>query len=248
MLLEKLKRTFADRSRKNPAYSLRAFARSLDMDSSTVSALLSGKRPITLKLARKIIDGLGITNPIESQALLIATLSEHKEEVSIGYTELTLEVAEAVSSWEHFAILALFETRDFKGQVGAIADRLAIPIGIVLECLNRLEKIGLIARSGTTWQLTGKNMAAPSDIPSETLRKGHHQNILKALSSLEADPIEIRDISGMTMAVSRRKVVEAKRMIQDFRRRLSAFLEEGDRDSVYRLNIQLFPLSREKSL
>lgn len=246
MLVEHMKRTFAERCRKNSSYSLRAFSRSLGMDSSTVSAILKGKRPLTIKTAQKIVDGLNITNPVEAQALIMSTFAKEESETVPNYSELAMESAEAISSWQHFAILALLEIKDFKGQERAISERLNIPFGIVSECLNRLEKLGLIKKCDQIWQLTGKNMATPSQVPSAALRKGHRQFIEKALQSLEADPVGVRDISGITMAISKARLAEAKVMIQDFRRRLSTYMEDGKRDAVYRLNIQLFPLSQEK--
>ena len=246
MLIDRLKRTFADRCRKNPSYSLRAFSRSLSMDSSTVSAILNGKRPLTLKTARKIVEGLNISNPVEAQTLLIETLTASKVPTEAGYTEMALEQAEAVASWEHFAILALLEIKDFKGHDRGISERLNIPLGIVWECLRRLEKLGLVRKGKAGWELTGKNMSTPSQIPSGALREGLRQNILKALDSLEHDPVEVRDITGITMAVSRRRLPEVRKMIQEFRRNVSQFMEDGRRTSVYQLNIQLFPLSQEK--
>jgi uncharacterized protein (TIGR02147 family) len=247
MLIEHMKRTFAERCKKNSSYSLRAFSRSLGMDSSTVSAILKGKRPLTIKTARKIVEGLNITNPVEAQALIFSTFAADDLEAGPGYTEMAMESAEAISSWQHFAILALLEIKDFKAQERAISERLNIPFGIVSECLNRLEKLGLITKHNDTWQLTGKNMATPSQIPSAALREGHRQFIMKSLSSLENDAIDVRDISGITMAVSKSRLAEAKAMIQDFRRRLSTYMEDGPRDAVYRLNVQLFPLSQEKN-
>jgi uncharacterized protein (TIGR02147 family) len=246
MLVEHMKRTFAERCRKNSSYSLRAFARSLGMDSSSVSAILKGKRPLTIKSARKIVEGLNITNPVEAQALIMNTFTPAENETLSDYTEIAMESAEAISSWQHFAILAVLELKDFKGQERQIAERLNIPFGIASECLGRLEKLGLIEKKKDLWKLTGKNMATPSHIPSAALREGHRQFIHKALHSLESDPVEMREISGITMAISKTRLTEAKSMIKDFRRRLSTYLESGGLDAVYRLNIQLFPLSQEK--
>lgn len=246
MLVEHMKREFADRCRRNPAYSLRAFARSLGMDSSTVSAILKGKRPVTVKTARRILDGLHITDPGEAQALLLETVAGSSGGADSGYTELDLDVAEAISSWEHFAILALMELKDFSGQERAIAERLNIPLGIVLECLGRLSKLGLVANRHARWALTGKNMATPTGAHSAALREGHKQAIFRALRSLDQDSVGVRDVSGITMAISRERLGEARKMIQEFRRRLSSYLEGGRRNSVYRLNIQLFPLTQEK--
>ena len=245
MLIEHLKQVFADRCRKNPSYSLRAFSRSLGIDSSTMSAILNGKRPLTIKLARRIVDGLNIANPVEAQALIVNTFGQLPDTDPL-YTELAVDASEAISSWQHFAILALLEVKGFKGHDRTIAERLNIPLGIAWECLGRLEKLGLVIKDESGWRLTGKNMATPAGA-NAALREGHRQNILKALQSLEADPVDVRDVTGITMSVSRARLPEARKIIQEFRRRLSVFMEDGKRDSVYRLNIQLFPLSQDKS-
>lgn len=250
MLVDHLKRVFAERSRKNPAYSLRAFSRSLGMDSSTVSAILKGKRPITLKMARKLIEGLHISDPQEAQALIVETLTGGTPMVDFAgenYQDMNLEAAETIASWEHFAILALLEIKDFNGQERSISERLNIPIGVVIECLTRLEKLNLVGKSKKGgWELTGENMATPSHVVSGALREGHRQNITKALEALDTVPLDARDYSGITMAVNSDKLPEARKMIQQFRRKLAAFMENGKPDSVYRLNVQLFPFTQEK--
>jgi transcriptional regulator with XRE-family HTH domain len=246
MLIDHMKKTFADRCRKNPAYSLRAFSRSLGMDSSTVSSIMNGKRPLTIKSARKIVRGLDIANPVEAQTLITETFTDGHDDPGAGYTQVPIETAEAIAFWQHHAIMALLEVKDFKSTDRNISERLNIPLGIVWECLDRLEKLGLIARKKLGWELTGKNLATPPEMPSGMIREGHRQYIHKALQSLDNDPLEVRDVSGITMAVSKARLKEAKKMIQDFRRKLSTYMEDGTRDAVYRLNVQLYPLSREK--
>ncbi|MEK2688262.1 TIGR02147 family protein [Bdellovibrio sp. GT3] len=243
MLINHLQSVFAERSRKNPSYSLRAFSKSLDMDSSTLSALLSGKRPMTTKTAMKIIDRLEINEPLQVQKLLMGVLGA--EDAPQSYSDIDLDSAEMISSWEHFAILAVLELPKAKTDTTSIAKRLNIPMGVALECLVRLQKLGLVAKDTTQWKLTGNNMSTPKNIPSSKIREGHRQFIHRAIESLESHSVDQRDITGITMAINKKKLVEAKGLIEDFRRRLSAFLETGNRDSVYRLNVQLFPLTQE---
>jgi transcriptional regulator with XRE-family HTH domain len=246
MLIEHLQKTFAERSRKNPAYSLRTFARALEIDSSTLSALLKGKRPLTAKTAQKLIAALHIEDPREAQRLLLGSI-EAPELKTPAYTVLEMEAAEVISSWEHFAILALLELEDFRGELRTISSRLNIPTGVALDCLTRLEKLGLVEKKLGRWRLTGRNMSTPTNVPSASLREANRQCIQKALESMEKDPVESRDITGITMAIDAAKIFEAQREIREFRRKLAGFLESGTRNAVYRLNIQLFPLSLQES-
>lgn len=247
MLIDHMKRTFAERCRKNPSYSLRAFSRSMGMDSSTVSAIMNGKRPLTIKSAKKIIHGLDIVNPVEAQTLIAETFADNKEAQELDYAQMSLETSELIAFWQHYAILAVLQLDGFKATDRNINERLGIPIGIVWECLDRLEKLGLVEKTPKGWVFTGKNVATTADIPSGILREGHRQYINKALQSLDNDPVEVRDISGITMSISKSRLKEAKKMIQDFRRKLCTLLEDGNRDAVYRLNVQLFPLTKEKT-
>jgi transcriptional regulator with XRE-family HTH domain len=248
MIVEHLKRVFADRSRSNTSYSLRAFAKSLDLDSSTLSAILNGKRPVTLKMARKLIEGLGITDPKEAQMLLLATLTGESDDVEIPYTELAMEAAEAIASWQHFAILSLLELKTFKASPKNISARLNIQIVIVLDCLARLERLGLVEkREGHVWAVVRKDMATPVDIPSKAIREGNRQYIMKSLESLENDTVDLREISGVTLAVSKARLKDAKKLIRDFQMRLATFMESGHKTAVYRFNVQLFPLSKESN-
>ncbi|MCB0412496.1 MAG: DUF4423 domain-containing protein, partial [Bdellovibrionales bacterium] len=217
MIVEHLKKVFADRSRNNTSYSLRAFARSLGIDSSTLSAILNNKRPVTLKMARRLIDGLGITDVKEAQMLIMSTLSGHNEELGINYTEFELVVAETLASWEHFAILSLLEIPSIAATPKEISRRLNIPLGIVMECLTRLRKLGLVMdlESGH-WRVTGKDMTTPSGVPNPAIREGNRQYIIKAIESLDSDPVEVREISGTTVAISKSRLNDAKKLIRDF--------------------------------
>lgn len=60
--LQILQREFDKKKEKNPRYSLRIFARHLDIDHSTLSQIFSRKRGISEKLAQKIVDNLTLTH------------------------------------------------------------------------------------------------------------------------------------------------------------------------------------------
>lgn len=55
-----------------------------------------------------------------------------------------------------------------------------------------------------------------------------------------------REFTFITMAVDKSKMIEAKTMIREFRDKLCAYLEEGEKTEVYELAIQLFPRTKLK--
>jgi plasmid maintenance system antidote protein VapI len=64
-----LQHEFRKRAEKNSRYTLRAFARFLDTDHATLSAMLRGKRKITPKAARKLLKNFNLA-PIEAAQLI----------------------------------------------------------------------------------------------------------------------------------------------------------------------------------
>lgn len=243
MVLEKLKSEFKVRSSKNSAYSLRAFARSLDLDSSTLSGLLSGKRKLSLKTAQRILDKLELTSVERKELLFGETNFKVKSELSSK--TLQEDQLQIVSGWQHYAILSLLETQDFQSSVKWIANQFGLSVIDTRTALERLEKMGLIEFKDQRYKLCQNGVMTTEGIPSGALKKAHREYIEKAIFSLENHATNERDISGTTMAISKAKLPQAKKLIQEFRKSLAELLESGKKEEVYRLNVQLFPLKNK---
>ena len=61
-----IREQLSKRQKANPSYSLRAFARDLGMDPSTLSAILKGKRAFPVKSCEQISQALNLS-PMEKQ-------------------------------------------------------------------------------------------------------------------------------------------------------------------------------------
>lgn len=243
MLIDLVRTTFAERRQRNASYSLRAYAKSLAIDSSTLSALMNGKRPLTPKTAKKLLTRLNEGQELSKSDLLLATL-EPEADGPKRYTELDAEAFTAIASWEHFAILSWLEVKGANTSVKAIATRFGLSVRGAQAALDRMERLGLVRCYNDRWRPTGHALTTSTDVPSASLREAHRQTIAKAVDAIEAVAVEQRDITGITMAVNAAKLGEAKVLIKDFRRRLARLLEDGQATDVYRLNVQLFPLSK----
>lgn len=248
MLVNFLRAELSERAKKNPAYSLRAFAKALKIHPATLSSILNQKRPLSTKTAVKLIRELHL-DPITQKSLLMSAMGQHPTTAESKVLEsliptLNEEMIRAIQGWEHFAILSLMETKGFQSKVTWIANRLGASTGCVMDALKRLETLKLIKKSGLRWTLTRTGYRTTTDIPSAALRVANREYIEKALYSLENHSVDDRDITGITMAISDKRIREAKRLIQEFRRSLCEFLESGEKNEVYRLNIQLFPIKK----
>lgn len=90
--------------------------------------------------------------------------------------------------------------------------------------------------------------ASPSGIPSEAIRRFHRQILEKAITSIDLQTLEERDLSCMVLAVDRNRLPQAKDAIKKFRREFDSEFGAGTpRDSVYCLAIQFFSLQDKPS-
>ena len=246
-----LSRKLTEARFKNTSYSLRAFSRKLGLSSSAVSEILNGKRMISAKLADRIVTRLSL-DPEEAGKVIALFSQKRKATLPKGDLKkayrLSVDEFHAISDWYHFAILSLLETTGAKTDPAWIAKRLKLGVREATGALNRLESLGMLKREKGKLVLTGKSFHSTDHVANLALRKTHAQNLELAKKSLEVDDLDARDFTAMTMAIDPAKLPEAKNLIREFRNRLAAFLEQDVKLEVYKLCIQLIPLSRgEKS-
>jgi uncharacterized protein (TIGR02147 family) len=232
-----------------PSYSLRAFAKKLTLSPSTVSEVIAGKRFVSRKLAEKIVTKLCL-DPIDA-ADVLKHFSDKRSPIvheEIKYTQLGMDHFRVISDWYHFAILSLAETKGYRHNAKWISKRFELKLNEVKAALERLERLEmLVAEDDGTLSRSGVNYTTPDEIADLSLRKVHSQNLELAKTSLDHDAVNKRDFTAITMAVDPKKIPIAKKMIRDFQDQLSAVLESGDRTEVYKLCMQLIPLTKTGS-
>jgi len=237
-IIERLSNEYTKARAKNPSYSLRAFSNRLGIQVSALSEILNGKRVISKKMGHRILSGLGLS-PIESENILTGT-SEGDE------SNLSLDYFKAISDWYYFAILSLAEIPNFEADPAWVAKRLNISNREAKIAIDRLIKLGmLVENEDGSYEASGIQYKTPTDILNASLKNHTVQTLELATDSVINDPVEERDFSTITMAIDPENLGEAKKMIKSFRKRLSKKLESGNKKEVYKLAIQLFPLSRE---
>lgn len=238
-----LERELNKRCKRNPNYSLRSFAKSLDMDPSLLSKLISGKRKLTNYQIEKLGKTLGLKlKEIESFKEKQKVCEEKKD-----FYQLTLDQFDIISEWQHYAILEMLSLKNFRPDIKWIARQLKIEVedaNTYVECLKR---VGLLeVETDGTW--VDKSHGHSTHIVDKNFTSYAHKQsqkniLLKALESLDSVEIERRDQSSMMVSTSPKKIEEAKEMIATFRRLLMTFLEDtDDKTAVYQMSFSLFPL------
>lgn len=231
---------YARRRARRQSYSLRAFARQLRLGSGPLSELLRGKRPLTGALAERIADALGLDPTARERWVIAATRDNGAAVATPSPRALDDERFALIADWHHYGILSLLETKEWRDSYRWIADRLGIRENQAQEAMQRLHRLGLVARRRGRWVPTGA-WTSTHDVPSAALRKHHRQLLAQAIDSLDSASVDERDVTSMTLAIDPKRLPEAKRRIKAFRRELAAFLEGGEATAVYQLCLQLFP-------
>ena len=238
----------------NPRFSLRAFARLIGLSAPFVSKVLSGQKNLSVNAAATVAEKLGYSpseatqfcrlvqmqGPVSAKA---RHLLDGDAEARNEYKSVDLEIFQMISDWYHYAILELSTCRGFKPTSDYVAKRLRISKLEASSALARLVRLGLLEKKQGTLKKTDRFIATPTDKASRALRNFHLQMIEKAKSALEEQPVETRDITGITVAIDAKKLDLAKTEIQKFRQRLAKIMDSDRADQVYQLNIQFFSLS-----
>ena len=149
-------------------------------------------------------------------------------------------------SWHHSAL------RELAPQIpGASLDQLGealhpqVSAAKVRKSLELLERIGLLSSEQGRYVQTTQSISSGSEITSLSVRDLHSQMAGLAIEALENVPREERDVSGLTLGLTVDAYNCIVRELADFRRRVVAIATENpSADRVYRLNLQLFPLSK----
>ena len=255
---------FKKRTAKNPQYSLRAFARDLQLTPSRLSEALNRKCGISSKRASDLADLIGLPT-VEKQRFVTMVEAEHgrskavrsKAEQALENTQptlpektLQLEWIKYFSSWHHNALLELVYVDGFKPLPIWIARRLGITILEAREALNRLLYLGLLkVQDGKVFR-DDEFLACPSDVPSADLRRIQTELLKKAEHSLAINTIQERDVTAVVFAVDKDKMKEAKEALKTFRRKFCRDMVSvsQNKNRVYALTMQFFPLDQETQL
>lgn len=258
-----LKATLEEKARKNPTFSLRAFARLANMSPSHLSRALSGQKKLSAASAHQISRALGHNARESTHLLNLVELEKATDEVERGRILsrlaapnkktriLPIETFKVISDWYHFAILSLMNTRGFHDNAAWIARRLGIKPLEARFAIDRLANLGLIERTTKGLKLCeDANITTTDDIPSAAINENHRQHLHLAERALTEVETELREFNNLALSMRLSDVPKAKRLIRAFLEQCNQELETtSNADEVYQINVQFYPLSkREKGL
>lgn len=241
---EQIIQEYLKRKRKNPAYSLRAFASTLEVDQSLLSKILKGKRNASSEFILKASQKLGF----DSETIKLYLKAEaNKQQV---YTDLDIEAGQLLSNWEHFAIMELMKTKDFSQDTKWIAKRLNLNTYQVEDAIERLKKFSYIEEVEGRWQLKNKNHTWTQFSSTTEARKILQKNLLqKAQEAIDYVDFSERENASLTIQCSPSLLPKIKEKMAEFRHSLDKFIEDqGQHEEVYQMVLGFYPLSKKEEV
>lgn len=118
----------------------------------------------------------------------------------------------------------------------------------VRNALSVLLRTGFLKEKNGKYAVAEKSISTGALEPGKMAIRGMHRQMgelgVKALDSISP---EERDISGLTLGLTESAFCRVVEETAAFRRRLAAIaMESSGEERVYRMNLQLFPLTRKK--
>lgn len=256
-------RDYCEWQRSNSkSFSFRKFAMDAGFSSpSYLKMVMDGERGLTPNSIRKFAKALRLKRHEERffEDLVWFTQAKSHDEKNHHYKKLTtsrrfLKVRhiendqfEYFSKWYYAVIREMVTIPGFKEDPVWIARKLrpTITVTEAKATIELLLRLGLLKRdeSGRLVQ-TDKTVATADEVKSLALGNFHREMIHKAAEAVTNNKARHRNISSLTVALSREKFNEVKQRINEFRKELRSLLEECETpQAIYQINFQLFHLT-----
>jgi len=234
------------RCNRNPAYSLRSFAKAIGLSPSFLSKILNGQRRITDEVFQKITTNLNLEPSVfETFRSDEDTLSE----IDMKFRDLQLEYFKIISDWYHYALIELTNLDGFKNSPEWIASKLGITVNQSKAATERLLNLELLElKDGKLRPTSGGNTTTKNDFTDLAFKKMQDDLLKKAITSLWNEDLNQRDHTSISMAINPDDIPEVKKRLTKMRRELCKYLERPQKKKptqVYNLSLSFFALSKE---
>lgn len=261
-----LKDFYEFQKRRKASFSFRSFASKAGLNSPNyLKLVMEGQRRLGNSALPKFIKALGLKNDAAEyfEALVFfnnASLSVDKQYYFEKMTQfrkfreirqVEKDSYEFYSHWFYSAVRELINLEQFCEDPTWIAKQLHPEISEhqASEALKLLERLGFVVREASSGKLVQSTslISTGAEVQSISVAKFHREMMSLAEKSIDETPSEERNLSGVTIGVDQSQLESLREKIFQFRQELLSEIKNAETvDRVYQLNIQFFPLSKEK--
>jgi uncharacterized protein (TIGR02147 family) len=258
--LQYLTTEYYKRMQKNPHYSLRSFARDLDVPASWLSEFLNSKKGMSLENAKKICQALSLS-PADASMFTLSVRAHHSRSPQDRKTAraeikaykivdaFKMKPADFVETgaWYHQTILELTEVEDFEHTEADIARRLRLPLPTIKRAVQSLQSAGVLVLENGKMKASFPETQSPMDTPSYAMRKYQEQILEKGATALHEQPLDAREFISVTFAFDAERVKAAKEALRKLHKQFTDefYVESDSKNSVYQLSLQFFRMDQK---
>lgn len=251
---------FEENKRAHAYMSYRYLGGKIPTDPGNLVRIMNGHRHLSDTMIPGLIRALRITDREAEyfQAMVPFTKARGERSVRdalqklLALREFRVKTLESDQykfylTWRHTAVRLMVSLGRFDGDFAALGRQIRPEINAaeVEESIRLLQELGMIQREEDgTWILTD-SFISTGDVWKDTAVKEFQKQTLKlAQESLERHPREDRSISTVSLTIPRSELPFLKEMAKQFRSQVMRWAGAQEKpDTVYQLNMQIFPLS-----
>lgn len=260
-------RDFYNEKKKSTRYfSYRYFTLKAGIKSPIfLKQIIEGKRNLTQQMIEKFITALNLNKKeslffknlvLFNQAKTAAEKQEHYSVILsmmdyVNENQLSADQYSYFDNWYISVIRELICLYNFKDNIELIARTVYPPVkpGEVKKAICLLLRLKLITKQKDgTYKQTNTAIVSNDAMVALARRSFNSEMLLLARNANETVSPEERNISGITMGISRACYEVLLAEMTAFKERIKVIVNQDDESScVYQFNLQLFPLSKDIS-
>jgi len=250
---------FNERKARDPKYSLRAFARDLDIRSPRLSEILNGKYGLSGHEARRIGERLEFSQEQldyfvdlvmarHGRSRAERQLAETRLETARqrpGFTKITAGAFDIISRWYNVPLLEMLQMNKGRVDIEKFAHSLGVSDKDVEAALDDLTNAGLLIEADGFLHKNSRYIDVRSSTPAEKIREFHKAVLMQAMRAIETQGMETRKSATTYLTMSSRQFKAARKSIELFEQRfISEYENEDHADAVVCLSMQLFEVAK----
>lgn len=172
-----------------------------------------------------------------------------KSRSSKALQPLTEEQYNYYNEWYHIPLRELVERSDFKDDPKWIASQFTphLTEKQAKEGLETLLRLNFIEKTECGYRQTSRSITSGDGVTHQAFRNFQARMIQMGAEAVDRFGQERREVSSMTLGVSRATVEKIKKLIKEFQEDVIAVASEQQPvEDVVQMNVQLFPLLKSK--
>lgn len=203
------------RKKRRPHYSLRAFARDLEMSPSSLCEFLAGRQGMSREriiwISKKInlsdeqivhfcdlVESKFGRTPRERKQAKVRVTARSQEDDN----RLSLEKFHFIADWYHLTLLEVLSLPEANFSIKDLAGILSIEEKQVREALKRLEKLNLVKKNQSKYEITTEATVAGDEGPNRAVQIYHEQFLRMQADQVFKKPVQERENISASLTIA----------------------------------------------